>query len=248
MTCIYHKNHAMRRVISFICFGLLGAAVATAGNTSSYCNSISANLVANCGFEAGAFTNWTFSGNTSNPGNNYYGVDAFDANTGNYGAYLSNDSETDGGAALVMSQTLSALPSTTYIISFYVAQPIVATGTYTHDFTVAFDGTTLLSLANPAAFNYTEYTYEFTTAASGNSNVLSFTVINPDDYFSLDDIVVEASTVPEPSTPALLGLGLIGLGFVRAGLFVRGFQRSGSAAARALNFGGRGRTGAPTRA
>ncbi|HVP00712.1 MAG TPA: PEP-CTERM sorting domain-containing protein [Bryobacteraceae bacterium] len=209
----------MRTAISFICLSLFAAVQANAGNTSSYCDSISANLVLNCGFEAGAFTNWTFSGNISNPGNNYYGVDSFDTNTGNYGAYLSNDPITDGGAALVMSQTLSLLPSTNYIVSFYVAQPIVSTGTYTHDFSVSFDGTTLLSLVNPAAFNYTEYTYSFTTAASGNNDILSFTIINQDDYFSLDDIVVLA--VPEPSTLALLGIGLLGLGIARVRLFSR---------------------------
>lgn len=202
----------MRTAISCICFSLLGAIPATAGNTSSYCNSISANLVLNCGFEAGAFTNWTLSGNTSNPGGNYYGVDTYDANTGNYGAYLSNDSIT--GGALVMSQTVSALPSTNYVVSFYVAQPIAA-GSYAHDFSVSFDGTTLLSLVDPAAFSYTQFTYAFTTAASGNNNILSFTITNPDSYFSVDDVVIAAAAAPEPSSMALMGLGILGLGLVR---------------------------------
>ena len=61
----------------FVCCGLWSGSQAVA---SSLCDALAGNLVVNCGFETGNFTAWTIGGNTANPGGNYYGVDAFDAN------------------------------------------------------------------------------------------------------------------------------------------------------------------------
>src|ERR1039458_8470663 len=78
-------------VLAVIFCGLWSASQPVFG--ASLCAAISPNLVTNCGFETGDFTGWTTGGNALNPGGNYYGVDAFDANSGNFGAYLSRSEE-----------------------------------------------------------------------------------------------------------------------------------------------------------
>lgn len=53
-----------------------------------------------------------------------------------------------------------------------------------------------------------------TTAALGWNNLLSVSFSASDDA-GIDDIRVTASTVPAPASVALLGLGLVGIGFFR---------------------------------
>ncbi len=67
---------------------LLSLSSSSGAVASSLCDQVQNNLVTNCGFETGDFTGWTLSGNTGNRGGYYYGVDAIDAFSGNYGAYL----------------------------------------------------------------------------------------------------------------------------------------------------------------
>ena len=76
-------------VLALIFSGLWSTSPAVAG--PSLCNAIATNLVSNCGFETGDFTSWTIGGNTLNPGGAYYGLDSFDANSGNFGAFMSQD-------------------------------------------------------------------------------------------------------------------------------------------------------------
>lgn len=180
---------------------------------SSLCAAVSPNLVTNCGFETGDFTGWTIGGNDLNPGGNYYGVDAFDANSGNYGAYLSQDFIDGGTAPLTLSQTLNTVAGQLYEVSFWVEQDSAPTLGYVHMFDAAWAGTTFLSLTPTVALPgtvgvFTEYS--FAETATGNTTSLAFTIENDDNYWSLDDVSVSpvATSTPEPSTGLLGGTAL----------------------------------------
>lgn len=184
-------------VVAVMFFGLWSAMPAMAGG--SQCDSISNNMVANCGFETGDFTGWTISGNTTNPGGNYYGVDGFDAQSGNYGAYMSQDL-LGTGSTVNLSQTLSTVAGQQYQISFWLDQDTPPTTGYTHSFTAMFGSTTMLSLtptvSSPGPNGvWTEYT--FTETATAASTLLEFLFENDDSYWSFDDV----SAVPLPEAP-----------------------------------------------
>jgi hypothetical protein len=173
------------------------------------CN-IAGNEVLNCAFQTGNFAGWTLSGNTNNPGGNYYGVDTFDAYPGPppsvYGAYLSQD-EIDGGEnPLNLSQTLATIAGDTYQITFYLMQDTAPVPGYNHSFDATFGATTLLDLLNPATSGvWTEYTFSETATAA--STALNFAVVNDDNYWSFDDASVvntTAAAVPEPAGWLLL--------------------------------------------
>jgi hypothetical protein len=102
--------------LALICCGLWSSSQAMG---SSLCIAVAGNLVSNCGFETGAFTSWTIGGNTLNPGGNYYGVDAFDTNSGNYGAYMSQDFIDGGTAPVDLSQTIATTAGAMYSFSFF---------------------------------------------------------------------------------------------------------------------------------
>lgn len=176
---------------------------------SSLCTSIIPNLVTNCGFETGNFTGWTIGGNTLNPGSNYYGVDAFDANSGNYGAYMSQDFIDAGTAPVTLSQTLTTKVGTVYDVYFWLEQDSAPTLGYNHLFSAAWGGTTSFSLTPTVAIPgpvglFTEYS--FVATATATSTVLQFTFENDDSFWSFDDVSV--SPVPEPSSGILGGIAL----------------------------------------
>jgi hypothetical protein len=202
-------------VLALVLCGLWGASRATA--TPSYCTSVTGNLVTNCGFELGDFTGWTISGLTDNPGGNYYGVDSLpiDVNTGSSGAYMSQDFVDDGAGFVNLSQTLATMAGVSYIVSFFLEQDTAPNTGYTHAFSAAFGGTTLLTLTptvvSPGPVGvFTQYS--FVESATGPSTVLNFAFENDDNYWSFDDVSVAA---PEPSTFLLAGAALGGLALLR---------------------------------
>jgi hypothetical protein len=178
----------------------------------SLCDGAPLHLVSNCGFETGDFQDWTLGGNTANPGGNYYGVDSFDANSGNYGAYMSQDYIDGGTAPVDLSQTITTTPGVLYDITFWLEQDTAPTLGYTHAFSAAWGGTTILSLTPTVAVpgpvgSFTEYSFAETAPAA--STTLTFAFENDDNYWSFDDVaVVPAATpaTPEPSTGLLAGV------------------------------------------
>jgi hypothetical protein len=164
-----HKSFS---VLVLVVGGFWGASQAMADPVpASICDAVAGNLVANCGFETGDFTSWTISGNTGGnpPGGTIYGVDGFDTNSGNDGAYMSQSFS--GGtptAPIDLSQTLVTTVGFMYDVTYYLDQdtpPEVGDGT--HAFSSAFGSTTMQTLTPTVASpgpnglppSFTEYSF-----------------------------------------------------------------------------------------
>ena len=176
-----------------------------------------ANLINNGGFESGNFSGWNTnalacsgvgsSAATAVPGCIGIDVDPH-AHSGTYAAYLG----TYGGGGSI-SQLFNTIAGQTYTVNFFLANASYQGVTTPNDFVVQWNGvTSLLHLSNAPVQGYTGYT--FSALGTGSPTSLSFTNQQNPSYWILDDVSVNAS-VPEPGSLALLGLGLVGIGFIR---------------------------------
>jgi hypothetical protein len=213
---------------------LLAAALTLAGQAAKadVCGTIAGNVVMNCGFESGSFSNWTLSGNLQGgaPPNSFYGVDNAFPNSGNSAAYFGVQG--GGGSAvgslgpfLALSQTLQLLPSEYYQISFYYDQngPTAAPG-YVNYLDLRFGGVTRaagLDLPNSggAYVPATLVAISSSDAAAAASTLLQFDFQNDADVFYFDDVsVVALGPVPEPASIGLVltaGLSVMALALLR---------------------------------
>jgi hypothetical protein len=171
--------------------------------SQSICDNTPGNLVLNCGFETGDFTDWLVTGNT---GSTFVNVGGY-ANSGNYGAALG-----PAGSDGLLTQTLPTVAGTVNV-SFYLMN---MDGT-PNDFTVNWDGIDMgPNLLNAGSFAYIQY---YGVLASTGNDTLQFQYRQDSAYFGLDDIVVtqETTGAPEPGTIGMLfgGLGLIVVGLRR---------------------------------
>lgn len=163
------------------------------------------NLVSNCGFETGDFTNWTLSGHDSASGYNGidYGVDSADSRSGVYGIYVAGF-----GGVLDLSQILPTTAGTSYVISFCLAQSLAPIAPYENSFSANFGSDNLVSLMQVPAIEFTEY--QFSASALSTQTALVFGARDDNGFFSIDDVSVTAVATPEPRAGclALSGVGL----------------------------------------
>ena len=151
-----------------------------------------ASSILNGGFETGTFQDWTvvpadslvFVGHHAHSGND----------AAEFGSLFFNDS---------ILQTIDTSPGTWYSVSFWLA--LGSSGN--NAFSAWWDSTPLLVLSNSNAFGYTHYT----VAGFANSNTATVRFSGRDllDYYSLDDVSVNAIPAPEPSTLVLVLAGAV---------------------------------------
>jgi len=176
-----------------------------------------ANLVTNGSFETGTLAGWTTSNlYCSGVGTDYLsasGCAGQDTNpgaqSGTYSLYLGNNSGVVSGLGTV-SQSLATNSSTTYELSFWLANSSYGRVTGPNEFKVTWNGVTLLDLTNSGAFAYQQYTFDVLGGAG--SSVLAFSDVQNPSAWNLDSVSV--TPVPEPSTYALMLAGLGVVGFV----------------------------------
>jgi len=196
------------RTISGLLFVALCLYVSMPESRADTCGTTPGNVVLNCSFGTGDFTDWTVTGNdTPSEYDNLYGVelgqDPFDGIFPAGGsAYQAWFGDLDANATTI-SQTFNTTIGATYDISWFLAQdtkPDKTTdgGAYSNEFKASFGSAVLVNLTGMPVQGYTEYSYVVTATAT--TSALSFTLGNGLGEFLLDDVVV----TPEPSSWVLM--------------------------------------------
>jgi hypothetical protein len=154
-----------------------------------------ASIVINGGFETGDFTGWTLGGNTG-----FTGVTntAPYVHSGNFGAFFGAI-----GSDTSLSENLATTPGARYDLTFWLHND----GGTPNDFSVSWNGATLVALVDQGAIGYTQFTFS-NLLATGSSTPLVFLMRQDPAFWGLDDVAAQTS-VPEPSSILLLGGGLL---------------------------------------
>ena len=147
------------------------------GCPPSECDCVDGNLVANCGFETGDFTDWTLSGDQTD-------MEVLPAgHSGCYGAFLGPP-----GDMGFLAQDLPTAAGEYYDLSFWLR----GMGT-PNAFQVLWNGAIVYRCYNCPNFPDTHFAFTG-LLATDESTELKFGFFNVPDYFFFDDVVVTVST------------------------------------------------------
>jgi hypothetical protein len=196
-----------------ILFGLigLGGAMPTFASSSSICDAVSGNLILNCGFEMGDFTDWTVTPAATSPDLNVtLNIPNSGSDDARFGA--------GGGENDLLDQTFATTSGDSYTVSFYMdsGAEVSANG----QFVANWNGGNILTITGasgtgtgPDTAGYEFYT--FTETATSGSTDLEFGGNTKSSFYHLDDVVVTqnptTSAVPEPSSISFAVAGLFGI-------------------------------------
>ena len=104
--------------------------------------------------------------------------------------------------------SIATSPGTSYIFSFEYGND----GLTPSEFKAIFNGMTLFHSFDDDVATTPGFAHRsFTVVATGTSTIVEFLATNPNGFFALDNVSVEATVIPEPGALALLLAGLVGL-------------------------------------
>lgn len=181
----------MKLRLAFVLLAALTLVVAPAWGQNCY--SVSGNLIANCGFETGNTSGWTFI--PAGSGSDFYvGGGGYNRTYAAWFGAVSYQYDT-------LQQVLVTQPGASYDVSFWLAHDYTDSA---NSFYVAWDGNPIYS-APQYSFVYTEIE---TTVVGTGLDVITFNGYEVPAWFTLDNVVV---ATPEPGSLILLGSGVLGL-------------------------------------
>lgn len=111
-----------------------------------------------------------------------------------------------------ITQTLNTVVGASYNVSFWLS----TTGSTPNAFSFVWGGMTIVDITGTQFSDGFQH-YQFTLDATSDATDIQFGFRNDPSFDYLDDVEVSAiaTTVPEPSTYALMAAGLAGLAMVR---------------------------------
>ena len=154
----------------------------TAGLASGVIAVTNLLLVQNGGFEAGSFTNWTLSGDTSQSS---VTTNATYVHSGTYGAQIGPYNS----VFAYISQTLTTVPGQAYVLSFWLSDTYSGSSGSPTVFQANWNSNTVCAITNaPASSSWSNLT--FIVTATNTSTVLQFGFYNSPGWFGFDDVSV----------------------------------------------------------
>jgi|SRR5690242_186332 hypothetical protein len=159
--------------------GVIGACLIMPASASAQsCTTVPGNLVRNCGFESGSFSDWNVAWPPEVDPATFVGT--FNVHSGSFAAELG----AVPGENSVSQTILGTVPGNSYEVSFWLANDNFVP----NEFHVQWNGLQVFALNNMLGLPYTRFS--FIVVANG-FDTLRFDEQNPPAFFHLDDIAVK---------------------------------------------------------